>query len=179
MKTAWILAILTAFAMISGCASNVVTDYDPAYDFTAYRTYRWHQETPQPGDALAANPLARRRVVEAVDRALAEKGFRLVEDGPSDFLVFVHGMVRDRVQVHDTGGLYFYGPFAFGTHRPYVSDYDEETVFVDVIDSKSRQLAWRGSFAHALQNYKDPNKAQEVTDRIVRQILADFPPIEN
>ncbi len=165
--------------MVSGCVSNVTTDYDPAYDFTSYSTYQWHHEDPQPGDALAANPLARRRVVQAVDKALAEKGFRLVEEGPSDFLVFVHGMVRNQMQVDQTGGFfYFGGPFAFGAHRPYVSDYDEETVFVDIIDSKTHQLIWRGSLTRALENYKDPNKAQAVTDKIVQQILKDFPPIQ-
>lgn len=170
--------LCAAFVAVSGCASNVAIDYDPDYDFTTFRTYRWYEPELQRGDALAANPLARNRVVEAVDRALAEKGFRLVDGQESDFLVFVHAASRDRVQVHEGGGFYYWrGPFMFGSRPVYVDDYEEQTLFVDVIDPDTRELIWRGSQVRAVQNYNDPIKAQAVMDKIVWKILKDFPPM--
>ena len=176
MKTVLKSAILVAAVMVAGCTSSVGIDFDPEYDFSGYRTYRWYEVEPHPGDTLAANPLARRRVFKAVDRALAEKGFRLVDGQESDFLVFAHGMVRDRIHVHDTGGFYLFpGPFAFGGYTD-VTRYEETTLFVDVIDPTTRQLIWRGSRTDVVKSYKDPEKAQAATDKAVRRILKDFPP---
>jgi hypothetical protein len=170
--------ILTvAVLCLAGCASPVRVDFDMGADFSSYRTYRWHDGDVHVLDALAANPLAKKRVVRAVDTVLQEKGFFAKEGSACDFTVFVHGTVQQRVELHDTGGMYgHYGGFGMGVSSIDVSTYDEGVLFIDVLDGSTRELVWRGSLSRVVKYHKDPNKAQVAIEKTVRQILEKFPP---
>ncbi len=171
------LISVLALLALAGCGSSVRVDFDTTADFSSFRTYRWYDGEIHILDTLATNALAKKRVVKSVDVVLQEKGFVATEGPACDFIVFVHGTVQQRVQMHDTGGLHgHYGGFGMGVSNIDVSTYDEGILLIDVLDSAIQELVWRGSLSREVKHYKDPNKAQAAIERTVRQILDEFPP---
>ncbi len=52
----------------------------------------------------------------------------------------------------------------------------EGTLVVDILDRRTHELLWRGTAEGALIDPRVSNQPQEEIDRIVREILRDFPP---
>ena len=102
------LSIVTIIILaLVGCSSlKVTTDFDPSQDFNNYKTYRWaFDKEVNPNDALARNPLIKKRVVAGIDKALQDKGFVLVEKGTEpDFVVTTHAGIKEKMNVTQTGG---------------------------------------------------------------------------
>ena len=178
MRVTSVVVLIGGLLGLSGC-SAVRTDYDPEHDFLPYKTYRWLKKDIHPADALASDPLTKKRIAKAVDTVLQEKGFVLMESRAGDFLVFVHGTVSERIQIHETGGmLYPYGGFGWRGGMTHVTTYDQGTVFIDILDSATGELVWRGWLSRAVRRYRNPKKAEDAADRMVREIMEAFPPTE-
>jgi hypothetical protein len=173
------IGITMAFALLcaSGCSTGAKVDFDLEHDFSAYRSYAWYDGDIHPTDALAGQPLSKKRIIKAVNGVLQEKGFSATDGSGHDFTVFVHGTVSERLSIHDTGGMY-YRHRGFGMSSSYidVSTYEEGTLFIDMLDGSTNELVWRGCLTKVLGGYKDPNKAQAAIEKVVRKILGDFPP---
>ena len=101
-----IAATSIALAMI-GCSSvSVSSDYDPAVDFSKYKTYSWGT-MDNPNDALRNNQLVLQRVYNAIDTVLQAKGFTKAESDP-DFVAYPHAGTQEKTDVNTWGG-YGYG----------------------------------------------------------------------
>jgi len=175
------LVLSFSLLLLASCASVTVRhDFDPEYDFSTFKTYRW-ATAPElnPDDVLAKDPLVYRRVQVAVDKVLAAKGFRKIDTGEPDFVVVAHAGVQERMQVHRTSSYYhgwydpFWGPYGGSTH---VSYYEEGTLVIDVVSWAKKELAWRGMGTGVLGDYKDSRKMQKDLDAVAAKILASFPP---
>lgn len=171
---------VTLLLLVPGCSSvSVTSDYDPSADFSMLKTYQW---IPFQGDddALAKVPLVQKRAMNAVEKALAAKGYRLLADGVPDFYVAVHAGVQDKINVTDYGYAYggWWGPYGPYGHNIDVSYYTEGTLFVDIIQKRAdkHELMWRGAGTGMVAPPDDPQTAQEKADAVAAKILADFPP---
>lgn len=82
MKTNVKVALIFTLLSVAGCGSPVRVDYGTDTDLSSFRTYRWFDGEIHRLDALASNPLAKKRVVRATDAVLQEKGF-VAKDGLS------------------------------------------------------------------------------------------------
>jgi hypothetical protein len=176
----WMIGI--SIVGLLGCATvSIQTDYDPSVDFKRYETYAWDTEQQTPSDALARDPLMRKRIKKAVDQVLQEKGFRLKTAGSVDFTVVVHAGVKERMRVTNWGSRGWYDPW----WGPYggqvdVSYYTEGTLVIDVIDADTRELAWRGINEGIVREYADVEQMEKSIQETVREILKAFPPdVEN
>jgi hypothetical protein len=175
------LSVLILFlCFLASCSSVTVNyDYDPAVDFSKYKTFEYYEGDPIPGDELAKHPLVQKRVKEALIKGLIDKGYEQSESGDPDFIVAVHAGVKERMQVHQTGGYYggwydpWWGPYGGTTH---VSHYDEGTLVVDVVDAAEKDLIWRGLGTAIVKEYSNQEKEQKALDGYLAKILANFPP---
>ena len=162
------------------CSSiSVNYDYDPATDFSKFKTYGIYEESIE-GDALSQNPLVRKRVFSAIDKVMAEKGYTKQESGDPDFLVVTHAGIKDRMQVTNWGG---YGWGRAGWYGGYggsytdVSYYEEANVVVNIVDVERKELGWRGVATGTLSDPpKDQEKWQKRIDDTMAKILKNFPP---
>jgi hypothetical protein len=181
-----IIAVL-GIALLMSCSSlSVKTDFDPSVDFSIYKTYSWYTGKMPEDDALARNPLIRKRVKDAVDRTLAAKGYKLVNDGSPDFVVIIHAGTKQKTQVTSYGaygypgygyGRWGYGWGGYGAGGVDVYQYDEATLFIDIADFSKKELVWRGTGTDVVSTSQDdPEEVQERLNDVVEQILADFPP---
>jgi hypothetical protein len=173
--------LLCLFISITGigCSSPYKADYEPDHDFTSYRTYRWLEPNEPVMDALASNPLLKKRFMNAVDRVLQEQGYVPADSNEPDFYVHVQGTVQQRMRVDDGVSVSYgyYGRYGgMGVRHMDVSYYDEGTLILDIIDRPMNELVWRGWVTQVIRDYQDPRQAEAAVEKAVRGILANFPP---
>ena len=182
MRTLFSFSFICGIALFMSCSSvTVKTDFDPEYDFATFKTYRWaNAKELNPDDELAKDPLIYKRVQQAADKEFAAKGYKLIESEDFDFVVIAHAGVKERTQIHQTGGGYYdgwydpyWGPYGGTTH---VSNYEEGTLVIDIVHWQHKELAWRGLGTTILEDIDDPDKVTEYINQWVGKILAEFPP---
>lgn len=158
------LAAIT-FASCSSLATNF--DYDTSHDFSGLQTYAW---TEKQDDSLDL-----KRVHEAVDATLAQRGFKLSDSKP-DFQVAAHISRQDKLRVTDWG--YTAGPrsYWYGGHDVDVTQYQEGTLIVDVIDPAKKQLIWRGTASRPVDKSWTAEDRDEIAREAVQALLDEFPP---
>lgn len=150
-------------------AQHVKTDYDRASNFSQYKTYSWERvETP--------NPLWVDRIKSAVDAQLAAKGWTKVSSGGD-----VSILAMEVNQNHRTLNTYYDGfgggwrwGGGFGTARTTVDNYKVGTLVVDMFDTQSKKLIWRGSSSDTLSDRSEKNIKN--LDKGVQKMFAHFPP---
>ncbi len=149
-------------------AQQVKTDYDRSANFGQYKTYSWEQIKTQ-------DPLMVDRIKSAVKTTLAAKGFTEVpSDG--DLSLVAMETTRDQ-QTLDTfynnfGGGWRWG--GFGDATTTTETYKVGTLVVDLFDTKTKTLVWRGSASDTLSNKSEKNI--DNLDKGVEKMFKKFPP---
>jgi len=183
------LALGTCLLFASGCAHlRVETDYDRDLDFSQFRSFTWLEPpvTIEPSespidelvDPFEKNSLLDKRVRQAVERELLARGYRRAPDGRSEFELQYHVILKDRTKIRSySSGYYGYRgyPYGYGGSLGGVSSYDykEGTLIIDIIDARTRRLAWRGWAVGATRKgYYTDEKVSEA----VKAVLKHFPP---
>lgn len=162
---------------LSGCTQiRVRSDFDPQTDFSKLQTYGWLPDLQATTDPRLDSKLLDRRVREAVDRQLAAKGYRKVDDDTASFRVAYHVYLQRQSQtVHEPVGPYTYRWWG-GMGPTYTYQYDEGTLLVDVIDPQTNVLTWRGSATAIVDPRASVQERGERIDRAVASLLEKFPP---
>jgi len=166
------IAVLFATASF---AQQVKTDYDRTANFSQYKTYSWENVHTQ-------EPLWVDRIKAAVNSALAAKGWMQVESGGN-----VSIMAMEMSKSHQTLNTYYDGfgggwgwrrwgglGEGFGDSTTTESTYKVGTLVVDLFDSNTKKLIWRGSASAALSNKSDKNIKN--LDKGVEKMFDHFPP---
>lgn len=169
------LALVGMTLVFAGMASaqQVKTDYDRSANFALYKTYSWeHVETK--------DPLNVDRIKHAVNAVLAARGWTLADSG-ADVAVVAMEITRDQ-QTLDTfydgfgGGWGWrrFGGGGFGEATTTTDTYKVGTVVVDIFDTKTKQLIWRGAASDTLSDNSDKNikNLNESVDKMFKH----FPP---
>lgn len=153
-------------------AQQVKTDYDRSANFGQYKTYSWEQVKTK--DALDVD-----RVKSAVNAALAAKGWSQVGSGGDVSIIAVE--TTQTQQSLDTfyngfGGGWGWRRFGggFGEATTTTETYKVGTLVVDLFDTKTKQLLWRGSTSDTLSNNSDKNIKN--LDKGVEKMFKQFPP---
>lgn len=157
--------LLATFAF----AEDVKTDYDRNVDFNQFKTYSWEK-------VETSDPLWVSRIEDAVNAALAAKGWTPVQTG-GDVAVVAMEMTRDHRTVNTYydgfGGGWRWGG-GFGEATTSVDTYKVGTLVVDLFDSNTKKLIWRGSASDTLSNKSDKNIKD--LDKGVEKMFDHFPP---
>ncbi len=170
------LSLFIAFCLMvftMSCATMAVkSDYDRDVNFANYRTFDWMAQPQKPvTNPVAQNSLLDKRIKTAVNSKLTAKGYQQQSDNP-DFLIVYHSGLKDKVDVTSWG--YGYGRRGYGGgERIDVRQYKEGTLIFDFVDSKTKQLIWRGWAVGVVNNLE---KTAEYIDDAVEKTLKKFPP---
>jgi len=182
--------ILTFFAAIffSGCSSlSVNYDYNEKTNFKQYNKYDW---LPFPKD-MQVDELNRARFVTAVEDTLKEKGFNQNSSNP-DFMIATHFGKENKVDITNWGYSYapngYYGGHGYrypgnaysgsyaNTGGVSIYEYEQGTLILDFVDSKTKTLIWRATAKAIVSPASTPEKQTEKIKRAVDEILENFPP---
>ena len=154
-------------------AQQVKTDYDRSANFAQYKTYSWeHVKTK---DSLDVD-----RIKNAVSAALAAKGWNQV-DSSADVRIVAIEITRDQQTLNTFydgfgGGWGWrrFGGGGFGEATTTTETYKVGTVVVDLFDTKTKQLIWRGAASNTLSNNSGKNIKN--LDKGVDKMFKHFPP---
>jgi hypothetical protein len=162
---------LTLVLAAPSFAQDVKSDYDHSANFSQYKTFSWEK-------VQTKDPLMVDRIKEAVNSALAGKGWTLVPSG-GDVEVFAIETTQDQ-QTLDT----FYNGFGggrrwgfgggFGDATTTVETYKVGTLVVDLFDASTEKLIWRSSSSDTLSDKADKNTKN--LDKGVNKMFQHFPP---
>jgi hypothetical protein len=176
MKTHKIMFVLIGLMLLfagKASAQQVKTDYDRSANFAQYKTYSWEQVKTQ-------DPLDGDRIKTAVNAALAAKGWTQVDAG-GDVSVMAVEITREQQTLNTFydgfgGGWGWrrFGGGGFGQATTTTETYKVGTVVVDLFDTKTKQLIWRGTASDTLSN--NSNKNIKNLDKGVEKMFKQFPP---
>ena len=167
-----LFSIAMSFALtVASFAQQVKTDYDHNANFGQYKTYSWEKVQTQ-------DPLMVDRIKDAVNRALAAKGWTQVGSGGEVCVMAIE--ITQNQQTLNTfydgfgGGRRWGGFGGFGDATTTTQTYQVGSLVVDLFDAKSKNLLWRGSSSDTLSNNADKNTKN--LDKGVQKMFAHFPP---
>ncbi|MDX1488648.1 MAG: DUF4136 domain-containing protein [Acidiferrobacterales bacterium] len=178
------LAVFLVLAPAMGLAKlKISSSHNPSAPFASMKTYAWGlHEMQDPATASFDEEFVQARVLEAVNRGLASKGFQEQSDKP-DFRIHWSALVGTKLAVtrgERTRGLALGGfqpSVAMGPPpRAQVQDVDVGTLILTFVDTRTEKVVWRGFAQEAFNfNWSDEKKSARI-QRAVRKLLDLFPP---
>ncbi len=180
-----VISCAAVAALLAGCGGglNISTDFDPQASFADFDTYAWAERTPTgDDDPRVYNTIMAGRIKTAVNRALQAKGLRETSSNP-DFVVAWHGAIQGKMEYQTINNHYGYGWGWYGgglattTSRTTQREWDEGTLIIDIIGTRTNQLVWRGQAQARLDDRPpSPEVAQQRMDEAAAKNLETFPP---
>jgi hypothetical protein len=170
--------MVTLFGMLflfagKSSAQQVKTDYDRSADFGQYKTYSWEHVNTR-------DPLFVDRIKNSVNAALAAKGLTQVDSG-GDVSIVAMEITRSQQTLNTfydgLGGGWGWRRFGgggFGEATTTTETYKVGTLVVDLFDTKTKKLLWRGTSSDTLSNNSDKNIKN--LDKGVEKMFKQFPP---
>ncbi len=171
-KTPLVLPVV-AVLFLAGCSSiDTHVDYDRGANFSSYHTFAFKdvRET--------RNPIGMRRVRTAIVRTLTSRGYSEAPGGTPDLWVVLHTRAHTQTQVTtwNTGwgwGWRWRGPY-WSSAR--VEQIPVGTLMVDLVDTKAKELVWRGSASRVVDPDESPQAREEKVQEAVDKLFEGFPP---
>ena len=168
-------ALMAMMFLLAGrsSAQQVKTDYDRSADFSQYKTYSWEHVKTQ-------DPLYVDRIKNSVNAVLAARGWTQVDSG-GDVSIVAMEITRAQQTLNTFyngfgGGWGWrrFGGGGFGEATTTTETYKVGTLVIDLFDTKTKKLLWRGTSSGTLSNNSDKNIKN--LDKEVEKLFKQFPP---
>jgi len=167
-KTIALSIAMILLASVVSVAQQVKTDYDRNANFAQYKTYSW-------SSVKTKDPLLVDRIKSAVNSTLAARGFTQVDSG-GDLSITAMEITRNQQTLNKfyDGGFGGWRWGGFGNATTTTETYKVGTLVVDLFDTQSRELVWRGSSSNTVSNKSDKNIKN--LNNGVEKMFKHFPP---
>lgn len=171
MKIQKTIALTLAMILLTTAAAvaqQVKTDYDRNANFSQYKTYSWSK-------VQTKDPLLVDRIKSAVNSALGAKGLTQVDSG-GDISIVAMEMTKNQQTLNTfyDGGFGGWRWGGFGDATTTTETYKVGTLVIDLFDTRSKELLFRGSSSDTLSNNSDKNIKN--LDKGVTKMFKHFPP---
>ncbi len=171
MRTRLLAGALLVIVVV-GCAGtsfDVLSRQEDGFDFKGKNTYKWleipaNQKLPT---TVADYDASDRVIRQTFDRHMEDRGFKTADD--PDYRVTYWVQVQENI----TAGRYSdtYGNTGAWDPDLHSGRFVKGALVLDVIDTASNDLVWRGT---ALADFT-PGKGDKILDEAVARILDEFP----
>lgn len=157
----------------SALAQSVTIDYDHTVNFLKFKTYTWAK-------VHATDPAVEQRITLALNRSMKGRYMTEVAKG-GDLTVTAVEASKDKQEYTD-----FYNALGdWSWQRPWgnaglmdgqtgLSDIPLRTLIVDLYDTKTHKLLWRGEVTEPPAKSED--KMDQEMDKAVTQLIGQYPP---
>jgi len=166
--TAFVVLVLAPAAAMA--QQQVSVDFDQTYDFTKIKTFTVQVATGW------GNPLAEQRLVSEIEQTLTGKGWTKAADpSKTDASVLLHGATETKKQLnafYGGGAGWRWGGMGSGTITE--SEYTVGTLVVDIFETSSKALLFRGTAKDELTTNVDKNTKK--VEKATTKMFANFPP---
>jgi hypothetical protein len=176
MKVRTAIAIAGALLLpVILLAQSVQREWDKKYDFATVKTFAMKIGTSW------GNQLSENRVMADMAEAITERGWKKVDsEATANVVVVIHGATQQKQTLntfYSGMGGYGYGYHGMGggmaTGTTTVSEYLVGTLVVDIFDTKTKNLVYRGTASDEIN--KDPKKNEKKLDKAAQKLFKDFP----
>ena len=168
------VGLVTALALwAAGCATTQVNGFlERGMDFAQYRSYTWAaQDRFSTGDPrLDNNEFFQARLRAAVDREMSARGFEKASAAGAGLVVHYHASVQQKMDVNALDSQYGY------CEECHSSVYDAGTITIDLVDSRTNRLVWRGWSEGTLDGIDQQDVIEARVDAAVASIMQRLPP---
>ena len=171
------LALLAAALPAIASAQKTTYDFDKSAPFAQFRTYSTRAGTP------TKNELVDKRILAAIEAQLAAKGFTRNDANP-DVVVLFHMAFDEQKDISTFSSGPMYGGYGYGwgggwgatTTDVRVREILVGTLAIDMVDAKTKQMAWRGLGTKEIDTNAKPEKREENINKAVEKIFRNYPP---
>lgn len=185
MKKLTMISLLAGMLLGSCTAIKVVSDQDPAIDFSKYKTFEYYGWAEESDKIL--NRFDKERIEGAFADEFAKRGLSYVETG-GDLIVtlYIVTEMKTATRAHTNhfggyggyGGFYDYGPgwgWGGGHSTTTYSQYDYEvgTLICSVFDKQAKQLIWESVGSGTIDD--NPQTREKNIPRDVEKIMNQYP----
>jgi len=162
------LSVVTLLG-VGAAFATVKIDYSHSTNFGKYKTYSW--TTVQASDSLWQD-----RIRRAVDEELSAKGWSMAASG-GDVSIAAFGSTQNQQRLNtfydNMGGGWFWRGMD-GMATTTVENVPVGTLVVDLFDSQSKKLIFRGTASDVLSDKPENNEKKMEKD--VADMFKHFPP---
>ena len=170
------LLLFSLSLVFMGCSSvRVAVDYDTAVSFDQYNTFAFYKPSV---DKMEVNDLDKKRILHAIDNNLTRKGLSKSQDAG----LLVHVFTKEEKEVdifqNNFGWGWGWSPWwNGGFFGPSVSTRTEGQLYINLVDAQTNQLILQGKVTAQLYPKDKVEKKQARIQKIVDEILAQYPPV--
>jgi len=165
-----------AALVLTGCATmNVSSHIERNVNFADYVTYDWGPPDNLPvGDPrLDNNPFFNDYLQGAIEKQLARKGYAPGLGGTPDLLIHYHASVNQKLDVYEVDQSYGY---CYGNCEAQIVDYEQGTIIIDIVDTKTNKVVWRGWAQDAMNGIIDnQDRLEKQVDEGVTKMMMMLP----
>lgn len=155
---------------------KIKVDYDKTTNFSKFKTYTWVPGIP------ARNPLVSQMITESVDRELVSRGLTRKEAGGDIEILFTAATEFDlQVPSGNYGNAAVLSVQTGIATRGQAYDVRKGTVLVDMLETSTKNIIWRGSAQETLTQSptgdmaKDAQKVEKLVKRAVEKMFRKYP----
>ena len=160
------LAVLLAGS--AAWAQKIDMQFDASVDFTKYKTFRIQNGSLNSGNPALNSELVKKQIEADIRSDLTSRGLTEATEGKPDLNVFYHlgAQPKSEVQAYPAGWR------GWGTRYVRVP-YAEGTLVIDLHDTSTHSLVWRGIASEEKNNASD---IQKNLDSMVKKSIEKYPP---
>lgn len=169
-------AVAIAALAVTSCATTmtVSSHAERGLDFSQYRSFDWGPPDALPtGDPrLDKNAFFKDQVQGAVEKELAARGIELAASAMPDLLIHYHANITQRIDPNRVDRAYGYS----APDRGGAIEYEAGTLVLDVVDTRTDRLIWRGWAQNSVEDMlDDPDRMAQTIHEAVTRMLLRFP----
>ncbi|WP_018617475.1 DUF4136 domain-containing protein [Segetibacter koreensis] len=154
---------------------RVFSDYDKDANISNYKTYSWptEEEIEKKGtNPLYYNELNDKRIKNAVYEQMKSRGFTY-QNEKQPLEMHYHIIVEDKTFIATEPGGYVYPEF-WQLKRTQAYPYQQGTLIIDLMDTRTKMLVWRGWATGAIEDQVS-RKPEQTIQKAVAKIFKLFP----
>jgi hypothetical protein len=181
LKSVALFTILFGFFAVFPLLARTEVDFNPDLDFSKYKTFAFVGGVENLMMFQVNPDLVSERVHRAVTRELTKKGLREVQPGQNpDLVIRFWAIPASQVNVLTMGNWGPYRPFIGSYWEPAydgvsASSIKEGCLLIDLIDARTKDLAWRLYLIHKITL---PDKEWKKADDELTKGFESYPPTE-
>ena len=167
------IVLLFSLVFYSCGTIKVASDYDSEADFSKYKTYAFYKSFI---DKVEISDIDKKRILKSIKKSFTNKGMSINET--PDLLINISTKSSENIYIDNS----FYSPYYTGwyphygrrSHSRVAYSTSEGALYIDIIDTKSKQLIWQGKGIGVLSSTKA--NRDELIENFVNKILEVYPP---
>ncbi len=169
------LVMLGGWFVACSPSFQVQNDYDRSVNLKQFKTFRVDAERNTTDDPLLGSDLNRRRITDAVVKAMEQKGYRLDENNP-ELVVRYLTDVKDRQQVRSNNTMSPYYWWYGSQNNVSTYNYEEGRFIVNIYQNGvNDKMIWQGWASGKLKSPDKRDDRAAMMQDIIGDILRSFP----